>query len=198
MGPRALKLLAVLTMLAALAGAVAIAVWSQTSAFLVERGPSVTETVVVLPRGAGLDEITVPPQCRRRDRAAVAVPPRGPAQGSGPCAQGRRVCLPGRRHAGQRDQHAGARRDRGAPADRRRRPDRGRGVPPAGRDRRAERRAARAAAGRQPAAGDLLLRARRRARRAGAAHAARHAPAARRAVAGARRRLAAGRPAGRR
>jgi UPF0755 protein len=58
MGPRALKLLAVLTMLAALAGVVAIAVWSQTSAFLVARGPSVTETVVVLPRGAGLDEIT--------------------------------------------------------------------------------------------------------------------------------------------
>jgi UPF0755 protein len=58
MSPRALKLLAVLTMLAALAAAVAIAVWSQTRAFLVERGPSVTETVVVLPRGAGLDEIT--------------------------------------------------------------------------------------------------------------------------------------------
>jgi peptidoglycan lytic transglycosylase G len=58
MRPRALKLLAVLTMLAGLAGAVAIAVWSQTSAFLAERGPSVAETVVVLPRGAGLDEIT--------------------------------------------------------------------------------------------------------------------------------------------
>jgi len=58
MSPRALKLLAVLTMLAALAAAVAIAVWSQTSAFLAERGPSVSETVVVLPRGAGLDEIT--------------------------------------------------------------------------------------------------------------------------------------------
>ena len=58
MGPRALKLLAVLTMLAALAAAVAIAVWSQTRAFLVERGPSLTETVVVLPRGASLDEIT--------------------------------------------------------------------------------------------------------------------------------------------
>ena len=39
MGPRALKLLAVLTALAALAGAVAIAVWSQTAAFLIERGP---------------------------------------------------------------------------------------------------------------------------------------------------------------
>ena len=58
MGPRALKLLAVLTMLAALAAAVAIAVWSQTRAFLVERGPSLTETVVVLPRGASLDQIT--------------------------------------------------------------------------------------------------------------------------------------------
>jgi UPF0755 protein len=58
MSPRALKLLAVLTMLAALAAAVAIAVWNQTSAFLVARGPSVKETVVVLPRGAGLDEIT--------------------------------------------------------------------------------------------------------------------------------------------
>jgi UPF0755 protein len=45
-------------MLAGLAGAVAIAVWSQTSAFLAEPGPSVAETVVVLPRGAGLDEIT--------------------------------------------------------------------------------------------------------------------------------------------
>ena len=58
MSPRALKLLAVLTALTALAGAVAIAVWSQTAAFLIERGPSVAETVVVLPRGAGLDEIT--------------------------------------------------------------------------------------------------------------------------------------------
>ena len=51
-------------MLAALAAAVAIAVWSQTSAFLVERGPSVKETVVVLPRDdllekslSSLDEI---------------------------------------------------------------------------------------------------------------------------------------------
>jgi UPF0755 protein len=58
MSPRALKLLAVLTMLATLAGVVAIAVWSQTKAFLIERGPSVAESVVVLPRGAGLDEIT--------------------------------------------------------------------------------------------------------------------------------------------
>ncbi len=58
MSPRALKLLAVLTMLVALAATVAIAVWSQTRAFLVERGPSVSETVVVLPRGAGLDAIT--------------------------------------------------------------------------------------------------------------------------------------------
>jgi UPF0755 protein len=58
MSPRALKLLAVLTMLVGLAAVVAIAVWSQTRAFLVERGPSVSETVVVLPRGAGLDEIT--------------------------------------------------------------------------------------------------------------------------------------------
>ena len=58
MSPRALKLLAVFTMLAGLAAAVAIAVWSQTSAFLVERGPSVSETVVVLQRGAGLDDIT--------------------------------------------------------------------------------------------------------------------------------------------
>src|ERR671922_116261 len=58
MSPRALKLLAVLTMLAALAAAVAIAVWSQTAAFLVERGPSVTQPVVVLPRGGGLEETT--------------------------------------------------------------------------------------------------------------------------------------------
>jgi UPF0755 protein len=66
MSPRALKLLAVLTMLAGLASAVAIAVWTQTRAFLAERGPSITETVVVLPRGAGLDEITT-----RLDAAGV-------------------------------------------------------------------------------------------------------------------------------
>ncbi len=58
MSQRALKLLAVLTMLVALAGAIAIALWSQTSAFLSARGPSVQETVVVLPRGANLHEIT--------------------------------------------------------------------------------------------------------------------------------------------
>lgn len=58
MSPRALKLLAVLTMLAALAGAVTIAIWNQTQAFLAASGPSIAETVVVLPRGAGLDEIT--------------------------------------------------------------------------------------------------------------------------------------------
>ena len=58
MSPRALKLFAILVMLAALASAVAIALWSQTRAFLVERGPSVEDTVVVLPRGAGLDQIT--------------------------------------------------------------------------------------------------------------------------------------------
>jgi UPF0755 protein len=66
MSPRALKLLAVLTMLAALASVVAIAVWTQTKAFLVQHGPSVRETVVVLPRGAGLDEITA-----RLDAAGV-------------------------------------------------------------------------------------------------------------------------------
>jgi peptidoglycan lytic transglycosylase G len=58
MSPRALNLLAVLAMLAALAGVVAIAIWSQASTFLDEPGPSVAESVVVLPRGAGLDEIT--------------------------------------------------------------------------------------------------------------------------------------------
>jgi UPF0755 protein len=42
----------------ALAGAIAIAAWSQLNAYLVGAGPATEETVVVLPRGAGLAEIT--------------------------------------------------------------------------------------------------------------------------------------------
>ena len=41
-------------MLVALAGVVVIAGWTQLSAYLVRPGPAQQETVVVLPRGAGL------------------------------------------------------------------------------------------------------------------------------------------------
>jgi peptidoglycan lytic transglycosylase G len=58
MGGRALKFLASLSMAIALAGAVVIAAWSQLNAYLVNAGPATEETVVVLPRGAGLAEIT--------------------------------------------------------------------------------------------------------------------------------------------
>lgn len=58
MSGRALKLVAVLSMLAALAGVVAIAGWSQLNAYLVRSGPATAETVVVLPRGRGLAAIT--------------------------------------------------------------------------------------------------------------------------------------------
>jgi UPF0755 protein len=58
MSPRALSLLAALSMLAALAGVVVIAGWTQLNAYLVRPGPAKEETVVVLPRGAGLAEIT--------------------------------------------------------------------------------------------------------------------------------------------
>jgi UPF0755 protein len=54
---RALKLLAVLSMLVALAGVVVIAGWTQLNAYLVRPGPAKQETVVVLARGAGLAEI---------------------------------------------------------------------------------------------------------------------------------------------
>jgi UPF0755 protein len=54
---RALKLLAALCMLAALAGVVVIAGWTQINAYLARSGPSKEETVVVLERGAGLAEI---------------------------------------------------------------------------------------------------------------------------------------------
>jgi UPF0755 protein len=57
MSARALKFLALLSMVAALAGAVVIAAWSQLNAYLVRSGPAIEETVVVLPRGAGLGEI---------------------------------------------------------------------------------------------------------------------------------------------
>jgi UPF0755 protein len=58
MRPRALKLIAALSMLVALAGVVAIAGWTQLSAYLVRAGPAQEDTVVVLPRGAGLARIT--------------------------------------------------------------------------------------------------------------------------------------------
>jgi UPF0755 protein len=58
MSPRALSLLAALSMLAALAGVVVIAGWTQLNAYLVRPGPNAEETVVVLPRGAGLAQIT--------------------------------------------------------------------------------------------------------------------------------------------
>jgi UPF0755 protein len=58
MGGRALKFVAWLSMAVALAAVVVIAAWSQLNAYLVEAGPAREETVVVLPRGAGLAEIT--------------------------------------------------------------------------------------------------------------------------------------------
>ena len=58
MGGRALKFLASLSMAVALAAAVVIAAWSQLNAYLVHPGPATEETVVVLPRGAGLAQIT--------------------------------------------------------------------------------------------------------------------------------------------
>jgi UPF0755 protein len=57
MSARALKFLALLSMVTALAGAVVIAAWSQLHAYLVRSGPAIEETVVVLPRGAGLEQI---------------------------------------------------------------------------------------------------------------------------------------------
>jgi peptidoglycan lytic transglycosylase G len=54
---RALKLLAALSMMAALAGVVVIAGVTQLNAYLVRPGPTRQETVVVLPRGAGLARI---------------------------------------------------------------------------------------------------------------------------------------------
>ena len=58
MGGRALKFLASLSMAVALAAVIVIAAWSQLNAYLVQSGPAREETVVVLPRGAGLAEIT--------------------------------------------------------------------------------------------------------------------------------------------
>jgi UPF0755 protein len=57
MSARALKFLALLSIVTALAGAVTIAAWSQLNAYLVRPGPAIEETVVVLPRGAGLGQI---------------------------------------------------------------------------------------------------------------------------------------------
>jgi UPF0755 protein len=57
MSARALKFLALLSMVAALTSAVVIAGWSQLNAYLARSGPAVQQTVVVLPRGAGLEQI---------------------------------------------------------------------------------------------------------------------------------------------
>ena len=57
MSARALKFLALLSMVVALGGAILIAAWSQLNAYLVRSGPATAETVVVLPRGAGLGQI---------------------------------------------------------------------------------------------------------------------------------------------
>jgi UPF0755 protein len=57
MSARALKFLALLSMVTALGGAILIAAWSQLNAYLVRAGPATEETVVVLPRGAGLGQI---------------------------------------------------------------------------------------------------------------------------------------------
>jgi UPF0755 protein len=58
MGARALQFLALLSMGVALAGAIVIAAWTQFNAYFVQAGPATEETVVVLPRGAGLAQIT--------------------------------------------------------------------------------------------------------------------------------------------
>jgi UPF0755 protein len=57
MSARALKFLALLSMVIALGGAILIAAWSQLNAYLVRSGPATEEIVVVLPRGAGLGQI---------------------------------------------------------------------------------------------------------------------------------------------
>ena len=58
MSARALKFLALLSMAVALSGAILIAAWSQLNSYMVRAGPATEETVVVLPRGAGLGQIT--------------------------------------------------------------------------------------------------------------------------------------------
>lgn len=57
MGPRALKVLIALTMLAALAGVVVIAGWTQLNAFLDRPGPNAAPASVVLPRGMSVAAI---------------------------------------------------------------------------------------------------------------------------------------------
>jgi UPF0755 protein len=57
MSARALKFLALLSMVAALTSAVVIAAWSQLNAYLARSGPAVEQTVVVLARGASLEQI---------------------------------------------------------------------------------------------------------------------------------------------
>jgi UPF0755 protein len=57
MSARALRFLALLSMVVALAGAIVIAAWSQLNAYMVRAGPAAAETVVVLPRGADLGQI---------------------------------------------------------------------------------------------------------------------------------------------
>jgi UPF0755 protein len=57
MSPRALKVLTALAMLAAFAGVVTIAGWTQLSTYLNQPGPAGEEVTVVLPRGAGVAHI---------------------------------------------------------------------------------------------------------------------------------------------
>src|SRR5690606_14368527 len=58
MSARALRFLALLSIAVALCGAILIAAWSQLNAYMVRAGPATEKSVVVLPRGAGLGEIT--------------------------------------------------------------------------------------------------------------------------------------------
>jgi UPF0755 protein len=57
MSPRALKLLTAFAMLAALAGAITIAGWTQLNAYLNRPGPTSEKVTVILPRGTGIPEI---------------------------------------------------------------------------------------------------------------------------------------------
>lgn len=57
MSPRALKLLTALAMLAALAGAITIAGWTQLNAYLNRPGPAAEKVTVILPRGTGIPAI---------------------------------------------------------------------------------------------------------------------------------------------
>ena len=198
MGVRALRFLASLLMGVALAGAIVIAAWSQLNAYLVGAGPATEETVVVLPRGAGLAEITAAllearvidhPWLFRlavrvlgRDRqlkaGEYAFPARATPQGViAMLANGetvaRRLTVP----EGLTVAEIFKLLESAEALE-------GELPPPAG--------------GRQPAARDLFLRVRRLAHRAGGADAGRDAQDPRRAVVRARRRSAAHGPGRRR